>query len=81
MVDPANAYGLRALLFRYRLADKGVDAFILREILGHTDIRTTVIYTHAANAAMHAAVGKLDEKKHLRNGFATNEKRQASCLP
>ena len=58
--------------FATRLADEGVDVIVLQKILGHSDVRTTMIYTHASNAAMHQAVEKLNGKnEHFCNGFAT----------
>ncbi len=68
--------------FATRLSDNGVDVVVLQRILGHSDVRTTMIYTHAADEAMHIAVGKLNRKKeHFRNGFATDSKTAGASQP
>lgn len=48
--------------FATRLADEGTDIFTLKEILGHADIKTTMIYVHANGKSSHRAVAKLDKK-------------------
>jgi integrase len=68
--------------FATRLADNSVDVVVLQRILGHSDVRTTMIYTHAADEAMHIAVGKLDRKnEHFCNGSATETKTAGASLP
>ena len=58
--------------FATRLSDEGVDVVVLQKLLGHSDVRTTMIYTHAADEAMHVAVGKLNRNKdHFCNVYAT----------
>ncbi|MGH9759792.1 MAG: tyrosine-type recombinase/integrase, partial [Blastocatellia bacterium] len=39
-----------------RLADSGVDAFAIAELLGHRDLQTTKRYTHATEARRRSAV-------------------------
>jgi integrase len=68
--------------FASRLASVGkASAFELMEILGHADIRTTAIYTHANDKGMRDAVAKLDGKNDFCNVFATKQKRQPKGLP
>lgn len=42
-----------------RLADAGVDAFTIKEILGHSSIQTSAIYVHATNEGKRRAVEAL----------------------
>jgi integrase len=42
-----------------RLADRGVDAFAIAELLGHRDLQTTKRYTHATEARRRRAVEDL----------------------
>lgn len=68
--------------FATRLSDNNVDVVVLQRILGHSDVRTTMIYTHAADEAMHIAVGKLSRKnEHFCNGFATEIETAGASLP
>ena len=67
--------------FATRLADEGADVFTLKEILGHADIRTTMIYVHANGEAGRRAVDKLDAKSHLRHHLGTKTKTAGANLP
>ena len=67
--------------FATRLADAGSDVFTLKEILGHADIKTTMIYVHANGEAGRRAVGKLDAKTHLRHHQGTKTKTAGVGLP
>lgn len=61
-----------------RMADAGVDAFTIAEILGHSSIQMTRRYTHAIGENKRKAVEALcgyAESNCLR--FVTNEERQA----
>jgi integrase len=61
-----------------RMADAGIDAFTIAEILGHTTIQMTRRYTHALNENKRRAVESLSgyaEKNCLK--FVTDDKRQA----
>jgi site-specific recombinase XerD len=39
----------------------GVSLFAVKELLGHTDIKTTQIYTHLQRSHLHDAVSVLDK--------------------
>ncbi len=67
--------------FATRLADVGIDVFTLKEILGHADIRTTMIYVHTNGEASRRAVAKLVAKTRLRHGLVTKTKTAGSGLP
>jgi integrase len=61
-----------------RMADAGVDAFTIAEILGHTTMQMTKRYTHALGENKRQAVEALSgyaERNCLR--FVTDDKRQA----
>lgn len=61
-----------------RMADAGVDAFTIAEILGHATLHMTKQYTHALDQNKRRAVESLDgyaENNCLK--FVTNKERQA----
>ncbi|MFN0122083.1 MAG: tyrosine-type recombinase/integrase, partial [Blastocatellia bacterium] len=61
-----------------RLADAGVDAFTIKEILGHGSIQTSARYVHAPDEGKKRAVeslaGYAEKNCHK---IVTNEKEQA----
>ncbi len=67
--------------FATRLADAGTDVFTLKEILGHADVKTTMIYVHVSREAGRRAVEKLDAKTHFRHKSVTKIKTAGACLP
>lgn len=54
-----------------RMAERGVDPFTIAAIMGHTDIKMTVSYTHATISAKRAAVAAL-EQASLESGQASS---------
>ncbi len=42
--------------FASRLAQKGVSLFVIKELLGHEDIKTTQIYSHLQTQNLEEAV-------------------------
>jgi integrase len=67
--------------FATRLADAGTDAFTLMEILGHSNLATTMIYVHASVEAGRRAVEKLDAKKQFGHVLVTVRKTADASLP
>lgn len=67
--------------FATRLADAGTDAYTLMEIMGHADLKTTMIYVHASGEAGRRAVEKLDAKRHFSHEMVTIRKTADADLP
>ena len=42
-----------------KLLESGVDVRVVKELLGHEDIKSTVVYTQVTDAALNAAVLRL----------------------
>ena len=42
------------------LANKGIPLLTIRDLLGHTDIKTTTIYAHLSNEHLQEAVKQID---------------------
>lgn len=60
-----------------RLAEMGVDAFTIKDILGHASIQTTMIYVHATDEGKHQAVHALERYGNIHgHKLGTNEKEQ-----
>ena len=84
-VDKAGIVNLRFHDLRHtfatRLADAGTDAYTLMEIMGHADLKTTMIYVHASGEAGRRAVEKLDAKRHFSHEVVTKRKTADASLP
>lgn len=61
--------------FASHLANKGVPLFTIGELLGHTNTRTTKIYSHLANEHLQKAVNQIDYGINV-NNFALLENRK-----
>jgi site-specific recombinase XerD len=57
---------LHAHMFRHTFAtlayENGMDVFVLKEVLGHEDIETTLIYTHVTSKTVKASYDKTFKK-------------------
>ncbi len=60
-----------------RLAENGVDAFTIAEILGHSDLRMTKRYTHSTSKSKRQAINSLETVSQDCPKFVPNENRQA----
>ncbi|MBP9839160.1 MAG: hypothetical protein KBC84_10675 [Proteobacteria bacterium] len=43
---------------------KGADIVCIKELLGHSDIKTTMRYVHVAKGAIKSTIGMLDDSRH-----------------
>jgi integrase len=64
-----------------RLAEAGADAYMLAEILGHSNVQMSFRYTYMTNQRKREALVALAvSSAQLRHKFVTNEKEQAVSL-
>jgi integrase len=72
-LDRVHVHGLRHT-FGTMLAQQGADPFAIMRALGHSDIKTSLIYVQTAKSHLEEQVGRLD-------GIAVPEARQPKSIP
>jgi site-specific recombinase XerD len=63
--------------FATHLLDAGVDIHTIKELLGHSDIKTTMVYLHLQSFKRNLLVSPLDELYKPDNEIANIPKTQA----
>jgi len=62
--------------FATHLLDAGVDIYTIKELLGHSDIKTTMVYLHLQSSKRNLLVSPLDELYNPDNEIANIPKNQ-----
>lgn len=75
-VRPEARFHLTRHTLASMMIQRGVDIVTVKEILGHSDIKLTQIYSHSSQEKKALAVGRIWDKKPLKLG-ATKHKKNA----
>ena len=60
ILKPGSIHSLRHS-FATHLVDKGTDITMIQKLMGHNDIKTTMIYLHTSNKDLLKIMSPLDE--------------------
>ena len=62
VIKPGSIHSLRHS-FATHLIEKGTDVTMIQKLLGHNDIKTTMIYLHTTNKDLLKVISPLDDLK------------------
>lgn len=68
--------------FATRMVEAGIDLATLKDVMGHTDIRTTMRYVHVTREHQDRAMEKFEaERLRIEKEYEEGQRRQASTVP
>ena len=62
VIRPGSVHSLRHS-FATQLIEKGIDVTMIQKLLGHNDLKTTLLYLHTSNKDLLKVMSSLDDLK------------------